>query len=51
MKLILLQVTEIWYRHLYNIVKVRTRTPPTPKGVGPLIVEVIDEKEDSLGKT
>lgn len=42
------QVTDIWYSHLYNIVKVRTRTPPTPKGVGPLIVEMFDEQEDSL---
>ncbi|WAR14938.1 ZMY12-like protein [Mya arenaria] len=41
-------VTDIWYSHLFNIVKVRTRTPPTPKGVGPLIVEMFDEQEDSL---
>ena len=44
-------MTEIWYTHLYGIVKVRTRTPATPKGVGPLIVEQTDEKEDSLGNT
>ena len=43
------QVTDIWYTHLYGIVKVRTRTPATPKGVGPLIVERSDEIEDSLG--
>lgn len=42
------QVTDIWYTHLYSIVKVRTRTPPTPKGVGPLIVEMFDEQEDTL---
>lgn len=42
------QVTEIWYAHLYGIVKIRTKTPATPKGVGPLIVEQADEKEDSL---
>ena len=47
---VLFQVTDIWYSHLYNIVKVRTRTPATPKGVGPLIVEMFDEQEDSLGK-
>lgn len=46
----LLQVTDIWYSHLYSIVKVRTHTPATPKGVGPLIVEMFDEKEDSLGR-
>ena len=43
------QVTDIWYTHLYGIVKVRTRTPATPKGVGPLIVERSNEIEDSLG--
>ena len=28
----------------------RTKTPATPKGVGPLIVEQTDEKEDALGE-
>ena len=42
-------MTDIWYTHLYGIVKVRTRTPATPKGVGPLIVERSDEIEDTLG--
>ncbi|XP_050413704.1 zinc finger MYND domain-containing protein 12 [Patella vulgata] len=42
------QVTDIWYSHLDGIVKCRTRTPETPKGVGPGAVEVIVDEEDKL---
>jgi len=44
------QVAEIWYNHLMKIVKVRTRTPNTAKGIGPLIAEINPEEEDGLGK-
>ncbi|XP_041377508.1 zinc finger MYND domain-containing protein 12-like isoform X2 [Gigantopelta aegis] len=42
------QVTDIWYNHLQRIVLSRTRTPETPKGVGPGAVETLFEEEDSL---
>lgn len=43
------QVSNIWYNHLQKIVKIRTKTPDTPQGIGPLIIESSDEKEDTLG--
>ena len=46
----LFQVSNIWYNHLQKIVKIRTKTPDTPQGIGPLITESSDEKEDILGK-
>ncbi|XP_033764083.1 zinc finger MYND domain-containing protein 12-like [Pecten maximus] len=42
------QVAEIWYRHLLQIVRVRTATPDIPKGIGPIISEGNLEEEDSL---
>ncbi|XP_052082447.1 zinc finger MYND domain-containing protein 12-like [Mytilus californianus] len=42
------QVSTIWYNHLQKIVKIRTKTPDTPQGIGPLIIESSDEKEDTL---
>lgn len=42
------QVSNIWYNHLQKIVKIRTKTPDTPQGIGPLITESSDEKEDTL---
>ncbi|KAL3861144.1 hypothetical protein ACJMK2_007213 [Sinanodonta woodiana] len=42
------QVTDIWYTHLYKVVKIRTRTPATPKGIGPLISEMSEEEEEGL---
>lgn len=42
------QVTEIWHNHLDRIVKSRTRTPPTPRGVGPGAIEAEVEEEAGL---
>lgn len=42
------QVSNIWYNNLQKIVKIRTKTPDTPQGIGPLITESSDEKEDIL---
>jgi len=42
------QVTEIWHGHLDRIVKSRTRTPETPKGVGPGAIEKLEEEEEGL---
>lgn len=43
-----LKVSNIWYNHLLRIVQLRTKTPATQQGIGPLISEQLEE-EDSLG--
>ena len=43
-------MTEIWHSHLDRIVKSRTRTPATPRGVGPGAVEAQEEQEEGLGR-
>lgn len=43
-----LKVSNIWYNHLLRIVQLRTKTPATQQGIGPLIPEQLEE-EDSLG--
>lgn len=47
--LIGLKVTDIWHEHLHRIVKIRTKAPSTPRGIGPT-AEDPDEAEDCLGK-
>jgi len=42
------QVTEIWHCHLNLIVEFRTRTPKTPRGVGPGAIEKDDTEEEGL---
>lgn len=42
------KVSNIWYNHLLRIVQLRTKTPATQQGIGPLIPEQLEE-EDSLG--
>lgn len=42
------QVTDIWYNHLLKIVTIRTRTPVASTGIGPLIMDTNEEKEDEL---
>ncbi|XP_025081021.1 zinc finger MYND domain-containing protein 12-like [Pomacea canaliculata] len=42
------QVTDIWHTYLDRIVKCRTQTPPTPRGVGPGAVEKLEDKEEGL---
>ncbi|XP_064611450.1 zinc finger MYND domain-containing protein 12-like [Liolophura sinensis] len=42
------QVTQIWYDYLSKIIQVRTRTPDTPVGVGPVITDSKQEEEDQL---
>ncbi|XP_076451715.1 zinc finger MYND domain-containing protein 12-like [Babylonia areolata] len=42
------QVTDIWHSHLDRIVKSRTRTPATPRGVGPGAIEKEEEEEEGL---
>ena len=44
------QVTDIWYDHLLRIVKIRTHTPDTPKGIGP-VAEETPEDEEGLGES
>ncbi|XP_070562027.1 zinc finger MYND domain-containing protein 12-like [Ptychodera flava] len=39
------RVTDIWHTHLLKIVKIRTRTPSTPSGVGPAATQPRDEEE------
>lgn len=41
------EVSNIWYNHLLRIVQLRTKTPATQQGIGPLIPEQLEE-EDSL---
>ena len=43
------QVAEIWYNYLDRIVRMRTKTPPTPKGIGPIISSEDTDNEDQLG--
>ncbi|XP_064642385.1 zinc finger MYND domain-containing protein 12-like [Lineus longissimus] len=42
------RVTDIWYDHLEKIVKVRTKTPVAPKGVGLVVTEINQEPEVGL---
>ncbi|XP_002731142.1 zinc finger MYND domain-containing protein 12-like [Saccoglossus kowalevskii] len=39
------RVTNIWHAHLLKIVKIRTKTPSTPSGVGPAATKLKDEEE------
>lgn len=45
----LIQVVEIWHKHLIGIIKVRTKTPLIARGPGPVFDDDMEE-EDRLGE-
>ena len=48
--LLILQVTEIWFDHLNNLVDQRIQEPPPPSGIGPAQIASEKVEFDHLGK-